>query len=249
MSIAVASPRLALATAARCLLQLVHDKRSIAMILVVPSVLMFLLYSLFDNAVLFNRVGLIMLGIFPHIIMFLITSISMLRERTTGTLERLLTTPMHRADLLAGYALAFGLAAAVQGAVSAGVSYWLFDLRTAGAPEWVVLLAIMNALLGVATGLLTSAFARTEFQAVQFMPLTVFPQMLAGGVIVPREQMADWLQRLSDFFPLTYAVEALQEVGVNAEPTSTMWTDLGIVGGVIIVALALGAMTLRRRTP
>ena len=238
-----------LATTARCLRQLSHDKRSIAMILVVPSVLLFLLYSLFDGGPIFNRIGLIMLGIFPHIIMFLITSISMLRERTTGTLERLLTTPMHRADLLAGYGLAFGLAAAVQGAVTAGTAYWLLDLQTAGPAGWVVLLAIMNAVLGMAIGLLTSAFARTEFQAVQFMPLTVFPQLLAGGVIVPRESMAGWMQTMSDFFPLTYAVEAIQEVGANAEPTRTMVVDLAIVAGVIVLALALGALTLRRRTP
>lgn len=242
------NPRLVLATAARCLRQLAHDKRSIAMIIVVPSVLLFLLYSLFDGAPVFNRIGLVMLGLFPHIIMFLITGISMLRERTTGTLERLLTTPIHRGDLLAGYGLAFGLAAAVQGAVSTAAAYWLFDLQTAGDPIWVVLIAIMNGLLGVGLGLFTSAFARTEFQAVQFMPLTVFPQLLASGVILPRDQMADWLQTLSDFFPLTYAVEALQQVGAHAEPTATMWADIGIVSGVIVVALALGALTLPRRT-
>lgn len=242
------NPRLVLATAARCLRQLAHDKRSIAMILVVPSVLLFLLYSLFDGAPIFNRIGLVMLGLFPHIIMFLITGISMLRERTTGTLERLLTTPIHRGDLLAGYGLAFGLAAAVQGAVSTAAAYWLFDLQTAGDPIWVVLIAIMNGLLGVGLGLFTSAFARTEFQAVQFMPLTVFPQLLASGVILPRDQMAGWLQTLSDFFPLTYAVEALQQVGAHAEPTATMWADIGIVSGVIVVALALGALTLPRRT-
>lgn len=242
------NPRLVLATAARCLRQLTHDKRSIAMILVVPSVLLFLLYSLFDGAPVFNRIGLVMLGLFPHIIMFLITGISMLRERTTGTLERLLTTPIHRGDLLAGYGLAFGLAAAVQGVVSTAAAYWLFDLQTAGDPIWVVLIAIMNGLLGVGLGLFTSAFARTEFQAVQFMPLTVFPQLLASGVILPRDQMADWLQTLSDFFPLTYAVEALQQVGAHAEPTATMWADIGIVCGVIVVALALGALTLPRRT-
>lgn len=242
------NPRLVLATAARCLRQLAHDKRSIAMIIVVPSVLLFLLYSLFDGAPVFNRIGLVMLGLFPHIIMFLITGISMLRERTTGTLERLLTTPIHRGDLLAGYGLAFGLAAAVQGAVSTAAAYWLFDLQTAGDPIWVVLIAIMNGLLGVGLGLFTSAFARTEFQAVQFMPLTVFPQLLASGVILPRDQMAGWLQTLSDFFPLTYAVEALQQVGAHAEPTATMWADIGIVCGVIVVALALGALTLPRRT-
>lgn len=243
------SLRIALATAARAVRQLAHDRRTLALIIIVPVVLLFLVHALFDgNQQSFNRIGLVMLGIFPFTIMFLITSIAMLRERTSGTLERLLTTPLHKADLLLGYAAAFGLTATVQAGVSVAVAYWVFDLSTAGSWGYVVLVAVVNALLGVALGLLASAFARTEFQAVQFMPLIVFPQMLAAGLFVPRDRMAGWLETLSDFFPLTYAVEALQEIGAHAEPTGTMWRDLGIVAGVMILALALGAATLRRRT-
>jgi ABC-2 type transport system permease protein len=243
------SLRITAATTARVLRQLSHDHRTIALLLVVPLVLLFLINALLDgNQILFDRIGLTMLGIFPFIIMFLVTSIAMLRERTTGTLERLLTTPLGKADLLAGYGLAFGLAATVQASAATAFAYWVFDLRTAG-PAWlVVVVAAVNAVLGVALGLLASAFARTEFQAVQFMPVIVFPQLFGCGLFVPREQMAGWLQALSDVFPLTYAVQALQQIGANTGATETMWRDLGIVVAVVVVALALGSITLRRRT-
>jgi ABC-2 type transport system permease protein len=243
------SPRLTLTTTARILRQLRHDKRTIAMIIVIPTVLLTLLRYLFDDQpFVFDRVGLVMLGVFPLVIMFLLTSVAMLRERTSGTLERLLTTPIGKADILFGYGLAFAVAAAVQGVVVSIVAYWLLGLDTLGEQWLVVLIAIANAVLGVALGLFFSAFANSEFQAVQFMPAVVLPQVLLCGLFTPRESMAGWLQAISDVFPMSYAVEALTEVGVNARPTGTMWRDLGIIVGCIVVALAAGAATLRRRT-
>jgi ABC-2 type transport system permease protein len=243
------SGRILLATTGRILRHLRHDRRTVALLIVVPNLLLTLLYFMYDDAgATFDRIALIMLGVFPFTIMFLVTSIAMLRERTSGTLERLLTTPLGKADLLFGYGIAFGLAAAVQASVAAGVAYWLLDLDTAG-PAWlVVLIAVSNAVLGVAIGLFCSAFAQTEFQAVQFMPVVVLPQFLLCGLLVPREQMAGWLQAISDALPLTYAVEALGEVGRNAEATGTMWWDLTVVIGAVVIAQVLAAATLRRRT-
>jgi ABC-2 type transport system permease protein len=243
------------ATTGRVLRQLGHDHRTIGMMVVLPSLLLGLLYLLWrDLPTLpgqpstFDRVGLTMLGVFPFVVMFLVTSIAMLRERTTGTLERLLTTPLARLDLLLGYGSAFGLAAAVQAVVTVTVATGVYGLDVAG-PLWtVVVIAVVDAVLGVALGLLASAFARSEFQAVQFMPVVVLPQFFLCGLLVPREQMAGWLQAVSDVLPLTYAVEALQEVGRAPEPTSTMWVDVAIVGGVAVLALALAAATLRRRS-
>ena len=154
-------------------------------------------------------------------VMFLVTSIAMLRERTSGTLERLLTTPLARLDLLLGYGLAFGLAAALQAVVTVTVATTVYDLDVAGSVWLVVLIAVADAVLGVALGLLASAFARTEFQAVQFMPVIVLPQFFLCGLLVPRDQMAGWLQAISYVLPLTYAVEALQEVGRSATATAT----------------------------
>jgi ABC-2 type transport system permease protein len=242
-------PRLTLSTAARILRQLRHDKRTIALVLVVPSVLLTLLRYLFDaQPMVFDRIGLIMLGVFPFIMMFLLTSVAMLRERTNGTLERLLTTPIGKVDILLGYGLAFAVAASVQAAVASGLAYWLLGLDTLGAAWLVVVIAIGNAVLGMALGLFVSAFANSEFQAVQFMPAFVLPQALLCGLFAPRDQMADWLHAISNVMPMTYAVEALTEVGTHPDPTGTMWRDLTIIVGCILVALLAGAATLRRQT-
>ena len=239
-----------LATAARVLRQLRHDRRTVALLIAVPAVLLALIYFMYDGADRsFDRIALTMLGIFPFVIMFLVTSIAMLRERTSGTLERLLTTPLGKLDLLFGYGLAFGLAATVQGAVATGAAYGLLGLRTTGSAGLVVLVAVLNAVLGVALGLFCSAFARTEFQAVQFLPVVVVPQILLCGLFVPRAQMAGWLEAISNALPLTYAVDALTQVGRFAEATTTMWRDLAVVAAAAVVALVLAAATLRRRTP
>ncbi|HEU5110844.1 MAG TPA: ABC transporter permease, partial [Micromonosporaceae bacterium] len=234
------SLRILLATTGRILRQLRHDRRTVGLLIIVPNVLLTLLYFMFRDAeASFDRIALVMLGVFPFTIMFLVTSIAMLRERTTGTLERLLTTPLNKLDLLFGYGIAFGVAAAVQATVAAAVSYWLLDLDTAGPPWLVVLVAVSNAVLGVAIGLFCSAFARTEFQAVQFMPIVVLPQALLCGLFVAREQMVGWLQGISEVLPLTYAVEALGEIGAHTEATGTMWWDLTVVLGAVVVALVL----------
>jgi ABC-2 type transport system permease protein len=249
------NPRLIGVTAGRVLRQLRHDHRTIAMMLVLPSVLLGLLYLLWKDVPtlpgqpdIFDRVGLTMLGIFPFVVMFLVTSIAMLRERTSGTLERLLTTPLARLDLLLGYGLAFGLAAALQAVITVALATTVYGLEVAGSVWLVVLIAVVDAVLGVALGLLASAFARSEFQAVQFMPVIVLPQFFLCGLLVPVDQMAGWLQAISHILPLTYAVEALQEVGRSAEATGTMWGDVAIVAGAALLALALAAATLRRRT-
>ena len=247
--------RLTAATTARVLRQLVHDRRTIAMMLILPSALLGLLYLLWKDLPtfpgqpgIFDRVGLTMLGIFPFVVMFLVTSIAMLRERTSGTLERLLTTPLGRLDLLLGYGVAFGLAATLQAIVTVTIATTVYRLDVVGSVGLVVLIAVVNAVLGVALGLLASAFARTEFQAVQFMPVIVLPQFFLCGLLVPVDQMAGWLQAIAHVLPLTYAVEALQEVGRNATATPTMWIDIAVVAGAAVLALALAAATLRRRT-
>jgi ABC-2 type transport system permease protein len=243
------SPRLTLATTGRILRQLRHDRRTIGLVIAVPTVLLTLLRYLFDaQPFVFDRIGLIMLGVFPFVIMFLLTSVAMLRERTSGTLERLLTTPIGKVDILIGYGLAFAVAAAVQAAIASALAYWLLGLDTRGSQGVVIGIAISNAVLGMALGLFVSAFANSEFQAVQFMPAFVLPQALLCGLFVAREQMAGWLQAISDVLPMTYAVDALIEVGNHAEPTGRLWRDVAIIIGCIVVALLAGAATLRRRT-
>jgi ABC-2 type transport system permease protein len=244
------------ATTARILRQLAADHRSVAMILLVPVLVITLMYFMFENAphrpgtpTPFNKACLILLGIFPLFVMFIITSITMQRERASGTLERILTTPLRRLDLLIAYGSAFSVAAAAQATLACIVSFWLLGFDTAGNPVWVFVIAIASAVLGVGLGLLCSAFARTEFQAVQFIPLVLVPQLLLAGIIVPRAAMAHWLQWLSNAMPASYALEALQQVNTHTELTYVAVRDIVVVVGFAVAALCLAAATLRRRTP
>ena len=243
------SLRIARAVALRVLSQLRRDPRTIALIVGVPCVLMVLLQQLFGrHSAVFQEVGTPMLGLFPFITMFLVTSVTMLRERTSGTLERLMTMPLHKVDILAGYATAFALVAVVQATVVSLLALGLLGLDVAG-PSWlVVVLAVANAVLGSTLGLFVSAFAETEFQAVQFMPAVVLPQILLCGLFVARDQMATWLRVISYALPLTYAYDALARTAANEIDDVWFAVDCLVVIGSIALAVALGAATLRRRT-
>ena len=243
------SVRVTLATAVRVARQLRRDHRTVALILVVPPVLLTLFKYVFENqSQTFDRIGAPLVGLFPLVMMFLITSIAMLRERTTGTLERLMSMPLAKVDLLFGYGLAFAFVAAIQASVTGAVAFGLLDVQTAG-PVWAVIaLAVANAVLGMALGLFLSAFSTSEFQAVQFMPAFVFPQLLLAGLFIPRDQMPEVLERISDFLPFTYAYEALAKVAAD-DIDARLWFDVAVVIGCIVLALVLGALTLRRRTP
>jgi ABC-2 type transport system permease protein len=240
--------RRTLATARRVLEQLRHDPRTIALMLVVPSMLMGLLAWIVP-APDFDKYGPPLLGIFPLIVMFLVTSVATLRERTSGTLERLLAMPIAKADFIGGYALAFGGFAIVQALVVSGLSFGVFGLDVRGPPWLLVLVALTDALLGTALGLFVSAFATTEFQAVQFMPAILLPQLLLCGLIVPRNTMPTVLQWVSDLLPLSYAVQATQQVMRYPSATPEFWRSLAVVAAFVVGSLALGAATLRRRTP
>ena len=236
------------ATSQRVLQQLRHDHRTVALILVVPCVLMGLLAWMLDASD-FNTYGAPLLGIFPLIVMFLTTSVATLRERSSGTLERLLSMPISKGDFVFGYAIAFGVLAVVQALVVSGLSMGVFGLEVMG-PAWaIIVIAVVNALLGTALGLFVSAFATTEFQAVQFMPAVILPQLLLCGIVVPRDELPQALEWLSDVLPMSYAVDATTDVMTNASVTSAFWGSIAIVAGFMAVGLALGAATLRRRTP
>ncbi|WP_182872905.1 ABC transporter permease [Microbispora sp. H10670] len=238
-----------LATARRILTQLRHDRRTVALMVLVPTLVMILLYYVIDDERAFGRFAPVLLCVFPFLVMFLVTSIATLRERTSGTLERLMAMPLGRLDLLLGYGLAFGLAACVQVALALAVSLTWLGLDIPG-PLWpLVLVALLDALLGTALGLLCSAFARTEFQAVQLMPVVMIPQVLLGGILVPRGRMTPVLEWISDILPMSYAIEAMAHACADTGPGGEFWRDMALVAGSAVLALLLGAVTLRRRTP
>ena len=244
------SLRITLAVAGRVLTQIRRDRRTAAMLLVLPCLLISLLWWMFKDSFgdPFDKFGPALLAMFPFIVMFLVTSVTTLRERSSGTLERLLAMPMGKLDFLLGYALAFGLVAALQAVLAVTVSVGLLGLDIQGAVWLLGLVAVADAVLGSALGLFVSAFAQTEFQAVQFLPLIVFPQILLCGLFVPREALPPFLEAVSDVLPLSYAVDAMTNL-TRGTSTSDVWMDLLVVAAFAVGALGLGAATLRRRTP
>lgn len=241
--------RATLATSKRIIQQLSHDKRTIALMFLAPTLLMSLLAWVFsDREETFNSIAPALLGVFPFIIMFLITSITTLRERTSGTLERLMSTRVGKSDIVMGYALAFGLFGVIQSVITSLVAVYLLGMDVVGPLWFVFVVAVMDTFLGVTLGLLASAFSKTEFQAVQFMPAFIFPQILIGGLFVPLAQMPQILESIAYCLPLTYAINALNLVTTNADIVAEMWRDVGVVGLFIVAAIVLASLTLRRRT-
>ena len=236
------------ATARRVLGQLRHDRRTVALILVVPVVLMTLLAWILPDPA-FQAWAVPLLGVFPMLVMFLVTSVATLRERTGGTLERLLSMPIGKGDFVFGYALAFSGLAVVQALLVGTVSFTLLGLSVAGSAWLVLLVAVLDGLIGTALGLFVSAFAQTEFQAVQFMPVALLPQLLLCGLIVPTDQLPTVLEWLSWLLPLTYAINAMNHVVSSPTPDARFWLDVAVILAMGIGLLAAGAATLRRRTP
>jgi len=241
------SPGKTLATARRVLTQLRHDPRTLVLLFVVPPMLITVMKYVFQDGRVFNSLAPMLLGIFPMVLMFLITSIATLRERTNGTLERLMTMPMGKVDFILGYATAFSVVALVQALISSGVMLGLLHVTVLGGTLPTIIGAVLAAFLGTALGLFVSAFAASEFQAVQFMPAFILPQLLVCGLFVARTQMARLLQWLADVFPRTYSVDAMKQITNHSNWTGALTRDLLVVVGYAILALLLGSLTIRRR--
>jgi len=242
------SATLTVATARRVLAQVRADPRTVGLVIALPCLLLWLVAWMFEGTDVLDRFGPLLLGLFPLIVMFVVTSVATLRERTSGTLERLMASPIGRGDLIGGYALGFGVLAVVQGLVLTGVAVGLLGMEVAG-PLWVVVLvAVLDAVLGSTLGLAASALARTEFQAVQLMPLFVFPQLITCGLFMPRDQMPAVLEAVSRVLPLTYGVDALQRLAAG-EGFADVRGDVLVIAGFIVSAVLVGATTLRRQTP
>lgn len=248
------SLRLTGATAIRVLTQIRRDKRTLALIIMVPIVLLTLLWWMFQDIPTrpgtqppFDSVGPAIMGLFPLFIMFLITSVTTLRERQGGTMERLMASPVGKADVVFGYACAFGILATLQGALVVVYSIWVLGLDFAG-PVWALLLIIvLDAILGTALGLAASSLARTEFQALQMFPAVIVPQLLLSGIAVERSMMPQALEWISDALPLSYAIDAIHYLAKN-QNASGIWSQVVILLAFIVGALVLGVATLRRRT-
>lgn len=240
--------RLTLSTALRVLQQIRTDRRLVVILLVVPCVLMGIVAWMFEGTPVIDQFGPLLLGIFPLFIMFLVTSVATLRERQSGTLERLMTTPIRRGDFVLGYALAFAALATIQALVLTGFAVWVCDMDVRGDLWLVIVVAVLDAVLGTALGLAASSLATTEFQAVQMMPVVILPQLLTGGLLMPRALMPTGLEWFSRAMPLTYGMEAQQKLAAGADFAGVQGA-VGVIVLFIVGSLVLGSLTLHRRTP
>ena len=240
------SPDRTLAIAERIIRQIVKDRRSAALIIVAPLIVMSLVgFSLIDQKPILNRVAPGLLGTFVMFFTFLLTGVSFLRERAQGTLERLMTTTVARGDILVGYLLGFLLFATIQAAVILTFTIVALQIEYQGniIEIGAVLLVVVVA---VNLGIFVSTFANDEFQVVQFIPIVLLPQIFLSGVIIPTDQMPAVMEAISVVLPLTYAVEGLREIMVMGQSLADVWIDLVILAGFGLGLLIAAVATLRR---
>ena len=238
-----------LAVVVRLLRQLHRDPRTVMLILAVPSLLLWLVEAVFTSAPgVFNRVGPLMLGLFPFTLMFVITSIALVRERTSGTLDRLMASPIGRGDILVGYAVGFTLVALLQSAIALAVGLVLLDLPSGGRLWLTGIVVVGQALLGIALGLSLSVLAGNEFQAVQFLPAAVLPGVILSGLLMPVERLPRALEVVARVLPLTYAFEAVDRIMRQGYglADARVRLDLLVIFGFVTLFLIAGSLTLRR---
>ena len=188
------------------------------------------------------------IGLLIFFLVYVVTSVSFLRERSQGTLERLMASPLRRTEIVVGYMLGFTLVALVQAAEVLAFGLLALDLYNAGSVALIFGIEVLLAIGAVNLGIFLSTFARNEFQAVQFIPLVVVPQVLLSGLLVPVESEPEWLQWISNALPLTYAVNALRDVMLRGADlaSSAIQLDLAVLGGFCVLIIVAAAATLRR---
>lgn len=239
-------PKYAIAIAGRVVNQLRRDHRTLGLIFVVPVVVMTLIgYSLPDRALL-NATAPALIAMMSLFMSFLLTGISFLRERSQGTMERLMVSPVTRLDIVLGYLLGFLVFALIQTLIVFFFTVYVFDVPYQGA-LWQILTFQLAVVIGSVTlGIFISTFARNEFQMVQFIPLVILPQVFLGGVLWPVDQMSDILQVISNFLPMTYSVEGLRAIMLQGESLGGVAPDLLFLLGFAAVTSTLAALSLRR---
>lgn len=177
---------------------------------------------------------------------FLLTCVAFLRERSQGTMERLLATPATRLEIILGYMGGLGLFALVQVLIIVAFTIWVLRVHFVGIVPLMLVIVGLLALVAVSIGILASTFARNEFQVIQFIPIIIIPQGLLSGMIWPIEDMPTYLQPLAYIMPLTYANRALRDVMLKGQGLADIWPDLAVLALMVLVTISLGALTVRR---
>lgn len=197
------------------------------------------------DSTFFDKIFPLLIGFFVFFFVFLISGIALLKERTSGTLERLLATPIKRSEIVMGYLVGYGLFAILQTLIIVFYSIYLLDLQIVGNIGWVLLTNILIALVALSMGIFVSTFANSEFQMIQFIPLVAIPQVFFSGLI-PLETMAGWVRGISYIFPLSYAGKALTDVMLKGQGFDAIWQNLGVLTLFIIGFTCLNIIGLKR---
>jgi len=236
-----------LAIAGRVVIQITRDHRTLALMLVGPVVVMTLVgLSFSQKKEVLNFVAPALVGTLVMFFVFIVTGVSFLRERTQGTMERLLATPVGRGDVLLGYLAGLLLFAAAQSLMVVLFLVLVLDISYQGSLGHIFFLVLVLATTSVNTGIFFSTFAHNEFQVMQFIPLVIGPQLFLAGVLVPVEQMPGYLQAVARVMPLTYAIRGLRDIMLLGQGLEAIATELAALAGFAALMIALAALTVRR---
>ncbi|MDA1257510.1 MAG: ABC transporter permease [Chloroflexi bacterium] len=236
-----------IAIAVRVVREIVRDRRSLALIFAAPLVVMALVgFSFSDRPDTLDRVAPALISVFALLFTFMLTGISFLRERTQGTLERLMVTPVGRGDVLVGYLLGFLVFAAMQSLIILSFTLFVVDVNYRGDLWQMFVVLMVLTVFGVNLGIFASTFARNEFQVVQLIPLLFAPQIFLSGIVLPVEELPGYFERPAEVLPLTHAVRALQEIMLRGGSLGDVLSELGVLAAYAIGLLTVAAVTVRR---
>ena len=239
-------PSLALTIAARIIRQLVRDRRTSALIVIVPVVVMTLIGLSFPEEQVLDYIAPALLATLALFFSFLLTGISFLRERSQGTMERLMASSVSRLDVVVGYLFGFFVFALTQTVIILLFTIYVLDVHYSGDLWQIFVFQVVVIAGAVNLGIFISTFARNEFQMVQFIPLILFPQVFLCGVIWPVEQMPEYLQWVARFLPLKYAVDGLRGIMLLGQSLADVSFELVVLVGFTVGTSILAAITLRR---
>lgn len=229
--------------ARRVLLSLRGDRRTLALVVVVPAFIVYLVSEVFERP---ETVAHIMLAVFVFFLTYILTAIGFLRERTAGTLERVLAAPVSRSGLVTGYVLGYGLLATVQSIVLLVSGIYFLEVTFEHGVQVFFLLEILGALTALGIGVLVSLFAENEFQAIQFIPLVITPQVILGGTFMPVEELPVYLEYPARVMPVTYLAQGMEYVVLGRGEAADLWIALAALGAFTIASLAVASVVVRR---
>jgi ABC-2 type transport system permease protein len=235
-----------LTIAGRTMRQLLRDRRTIALILIVPLIIASLVGVSIPNKMILNSTLPAMLAMLVLFLGFLLSGISFLRERTQGTMERLMASPASRLDIVGGYLLGFLTFAIVQTLILFFYTVYVLHVDFRGDLWQIILFQIIIGVMSVCLGIFISVFARNEFQMIQFIPLIIVPQVFICGLLFPIDQLPGYLQWIAKFLPLTYGIDGIRALMLEGKGLLDIGKEVGILMAYVVGLMVLAAISLRR---